>query len=209
MVHRREGLLDRCLPPGVHLPQVDPVGAEPLQRGVQVGQHGPRRGVHRPFPVAYAEAGLGGDDQVLAVELAGHQRAEDLLRVPGAVRRGSVDQGATRVDERRHQVVRRLGGCVAAPGERAQSEAGDLQPGRADASLFHARDSRRPTVTRRNRVTPPAAPALLPAHRLHRSPLAVGRPADSPRSRGCLGGYPAVTSAADPAAAPQPPWRGP
>jgi hypothetical protein len=111
-----------CIAPGVDLPQVDVVGAQPLQRPGQITQQGAAGGVDDPLAVADHEAGLGRDHHVLAPGQLADQLADQPLGVAGAVRRGRVDQRAARFAERLQQTTRLLLGGVASPGEGAEPE---------------------------------------------------------------------------------------
>ena len=101
-MQRLERLLDRrVVVPAVDLVQVDVVGAEPAQAGVDLGHD---RLARQPGAVrarAHPAVDLGGDHDFVAPREVGQRTADDLLA--GAVR---VDVGG--VEEVDAQVERRL-----------------------------------------------------------------------------------------------------
>ena len=126
--------------PGVHLPQVDVVGAQPLQRPVQRVEQGPPRGVHDPFAGTPGDAGLGGEDQLLAVHRRAQQAADHPLRLAVAVTRRRVEQRAAGLEEDVELVAGLVLVGVPAPGHRAQGQPADLQAGPAQPALLHGRN---------------------------------------------------------------------
>jgi hypothetical protein len=117
----RQRLLDRH--PRVEegqLPEVDVVGAEPLQHRVEAVEQGSAcRAVAERAP---RQATAPGEDDVLPAHGRGERRAEHLLGGAVTVALGGLDEGAARVDERRE-----LGGGDVdvgggAPGHRAEPD---------------------------------------------------------------------------------------
>jgi hypothetical protein len=80
VVERAEGLLERHrVVDGVHVPEVDVVGAELAQRVVEAAQQRAAGRVDLPALVGAHDARLGGDDQVDPRHHVGDQPAEDHL----------------------------------------------------------------------------------------------------------------------------------
>ena len=139
-VERAEGLLDRgARVPGVHLPQVDVVDAQPTQRGVEGGEQRPAGGVDVGASVAGADGRLGRDHELVAVRDVAQQGAEQLLRAALGVRRRRVHQGPAGLHEGDQLVAGLVLVGVTAPGHRPEPQSGDPQPGVADGSLLHGR----------------------------------------------------------------------
>ena len=151
----------RGVVPGVQLPQVDVVEAEPLERGVERGQQVAAGGAAAHRPGRGAADGLGRDQHVVARDDVGEQAAEGALALAVAVDVGGVDQRAAGVDEGRelHGGLVLVG--VAAPGHGAQRQPGHDQAAAPERPLFHERPTyrRTPTGTGQTRWTPAAASA--------------------------------------------------
>ena len=81
----------------MHLPQVDVVYAEAVQRSVQPVEQRAAGVVHESLVADSHHAGLGGDDQFVAWDHVSQQLAEYLLGVPGGVRQRSVHERPTGV----------------------------------------------------------------------------------------------------------------
>lgn len=91
--------------PRVQLPQIDVIGVQPAQRAGEVVQQRGARGVDHTFAVADAEAGLGGDHDIVAGEVGVNQSSDDAFGLAVAVGRGGVDQGAARLDRSTQQAL--------------------------------------------------------------------------------------------------------
>ncbi len=185
-VEGAEGLLDGGgRVEGVDLPEVDVVGAEPAQRGVERGEQVPARAVEAAG--GRDAAGLGGDDQVGAGDETVGEPGEQVLGVAVGVDVGGVDEVPAGVDEllelfRGHLLV---GG--AAPGHGAEAEPGDLQPGAAEVTLFHRTC---PLTGRRcgGGAAPPAGTAAArPGRRGTNAQVGRGAPTSAERSGRCPG----------------------
>ena len=92
--------------PGVHLPEVDVVGAEPRQRAVQGVEQRPPRGVDDALAGTPGDARLGGEHDLLAVDDRAQQPADHPLGLAVAVARSRVEQRAAGLDEGRELVGR-------------------------------------------------------------------------------------------------------
>ena len=137
VVDRLQGLGQRCCAEGVDLPKVDVVGAQPVQRALEVAQQRPPGGVDDALAVPDHEARLGGDHHLVPVAEVLDQPADDPLGVTGPVGRRRVDQRAAGLAEHLQQPPRLLGRGVAAPGHRAEPESGDPQAAGPDQASFH------------------------------------------------------------------------
>ncbi len=120
--------------------EVDIVGPEPLQAGVDLGENMLAAEPEAVRPscrgIVGAEAHLGRDHQVVAA-LAREPAAEDLLRSAEAVDIGGVDEIAAGLDETvEHFPAERLVG-LAAEGHGAQAKLADLEAGPAQKAVFH------------------------------------------------------------------------
>ena len=185
--------------PRVHLPQVDVVGAEPAQRGVERREQVPPRGVDHPLAGAPGDAGLGGDHDLVA----GDQRRRAARRSPPRTRRrrrrrrcrpGCRRRRGTPAAGRGRLVL--VG--VAAPGHRAEREPGDRAARIGRAALLHgacdATEHRAPDGLDGRARTPlgplamatRAEPRLLGRRQRRRQPGAGpgGRPARLRRASG-------------------------
>src|SRR3954451_14110729 len=118
--------------------------AEPGQARVELRQHRPARGVDDELAGPSRHAGLGQDDDVVAVHMLAQKLTDELLGRTAAVHRGRVQEGAAGVEERAQLVPRLVLVCVAAPGHRAEPEAADPQAGPPDVALLHDRTTYRP-----------------------------------------------------------------
>jgi hypothetical protein len=121
----------------VHLPQVDVVGAEAFEAGVERGEQVAAGRVSVALLAAAADR-LGRDDDVLAIDHALQHPADDSLALTVDVDVGGVDQRAARLDERLRLRGRVVLVGVAAPGHRSEREPGDEEAGRTQPSLLHA-----------------------------------------------------------------------
>jgi hypothetical protein len=136
-------------------PDVDVVGFQPLQGGVEVGEHRPPGGVQAADAVAPRHPRLGAHDELRPRDDRPEEHAEQLLRGPVAVGGRGVDQGAAGV----HELLELVGGLVlvgvSAPGQGPQTESGHAQPAPADETLLHGRNLAAPGV--RPRAAPRSA----------------------------------------------------
>lgn len=119
----------------MQLPQVDVVGAQAAQGGVEGGEQGGSGGAAADGAGGAAGGGFGGDDEFVAGDVAGQQVAEDFFG--GAVDVGGVDEGAACVVEGGELVGGGVGVDVESPGHGAQGEAGDAEAAAAELSVFH------------------------------------------------------------------------
>jgi hypothetical protein len=120
----------------VHLEQVDVVGVEPAQRGVQRPQQVPPGAVATPA-AARSQPRLGGDQQLVARHQGAQQRPDHRLGVAVAVDVGGVDQVAARVEVTLQLGGRIVGVGVPAPRHGAEREPRNRQPASAERSLLH------------------------------------------------------------------------
>ncbi|MPM43958.1 hypothetical protein SDC9_90636 [bioreactor metagenome] len=144
LVEGHHGLLDRGLRvEAVAVEDVDVVQPEPLQRLVQRGQHvlaraaalAVRAGPHVP-------AGLGGDDQLVAIGLEVGTQELPEIDLRGPVRRAVVvgqvevgDPGVERAVQDLALLPQQVQVTEVVP--QTQRENGQLQPPRADPSIHH------------------------------------------------------------------------
>jgi hypothetical protein len=122
----------------VQLPEVDVVGAEPGEGGVEGRQQVAARGAAAHRTRTGDAVRLGGDQHLVAGDDVGEQPSEDPLAVAAGVDVGRVDEraaGLAEGDELRRGVV--LVG-VAPPRHRAEGEPGDDQAAAAEVTLLHA-----------------------------------------------------------------------
>ena len=121
----------------MHLPQVDVVGAEPAQRGVQRAQQVPARAV------AARGRGPARSPALVAITTSSRgtsvvqQRADQRLGVAVAVDVGGVDQRAAGLQNALSWSAASSLVGVPAPGHGAEPEPGDRQPAAAERSLLH------------------------------------------------------------------------
>ena len=175
-VGRRQGLLERGgLVPGVQLPQVHVVDAEPLERGVERGQEvAPRRAApHRAG--MRATDGLGGDQHVGPRDDVGQQVPESALAVAVAVHVGRVDQGSAGVDEVRRAAARPRPRRCPGPTSSCERQSRHHQAASPELTLLHGGPTYR---CPRSRVRPRHRPGDDAAE-----PLAGCRPASEPVAR--------------------------
>ena len=133
-VERAERLLDRRrVGPDVHLPEVEVVDAEALQRGVEALEQVAARGVEDPLLAPDAHAGLGRQHHLVARHDRAEQLADQLLRRAVGVRVGRVEEGAAGVAERDQLVARLVLVGVTPPGHGAET-----QPRHRQAGVPHA-----------------------------------------------------------------------
>ena len=91
---RADRLLDGgVLVPGVRQPDVDVVGAQPAQRGVELVHQRPARAVDDPAAGGPADARLGDEHDLVAVG-ALEEVAEQVLGGAAGIPVGGVDEGA-------------------------------------------------------------------------------------------------------------------
>ena len=96
----RQGLGQRGLVgPGVHQPQVDVVGPEPLERGVELAQQAVPGGVDDAVPGPAGDTRLRADDEVVTLHVVVDEPADDLLGGAVGVAVGGVDEVAAGVEE--------------------------------------------------------------------------------------------------------------
>jgi hypothetical protein len=156
----------------MQLPQVDVVGAQPCERGVERGEQVAARGV--PAPEGRHRDRLRRDLHRRPWHDRPDQLTENLLGAAVRIDVGGVDEGAADVAER----LELLGGVVRfgvpPPGHRSQREPGHHQPAVAEGTQFHGSGRyRRPAPHRstdpplRCAVTSPAAGREWP--KTHRS----------------------------------------
>ena len=112
----------RLVAPRVHQPEVDVVGAEPLQGRVELAEQAVPRGVDDALARAPGDPGLGADDQVVPVELLVDDAAEELLGGAVGVAVSRVDQRPAGGQERAELVAGGLEVGAAAPGHGAEGE---------------------------------------------------------------------------------------
>ncbi len=139
------------------------VDAEPAQRGVEGADQVAARGVRLPAAAAAADPGLGGDDQVVALHDVADQRADQLLRGALAVPGGGVDERAAGLGEGDELVAGLVLVGVAAPGERAEPQPGDLEAGATQVALLHGQRYR--DGSRHAHASPYASPYARPTTR--------------------------------------------
>jgi hypothetical protein len=130
----------------VDLVQVDVVGAQPGQGGVDLLQDGPAGQAGPARAVVHLAEHLGGQHDVLATRIAPDRAAHDLLRGAGLIDVGGVPEGDAEVDgllEKRLGLVvgqgppvRAFGGGVAVT-HAAQRQPADLQSGLTQPGVFH------------------------------------------------------------------------
>ena len=151
VVQRLERLLDRhVVVPAMDLVEIDVVGAEPLQAGVDLGQDRLARQAGAVRPLAHAAVDLGRDHHLVAPREVEQRAADDLFA--GAVRIdvGGVEEVDAEVerllDERparrlaeRPRVVAALGLAVA---HAAQADARDVEAGAAELDVVHGCSAR-------------------------------------------------------------------
>ena len=123
--------------PGVHLPQVDVVDAEPLERGVQGADQVAAGGVGVALALAPPDAGLGGQHDLVALADVADEGADQPLGVTVGVARGGVDQRASGPDEGGQLLASLVLVGVAAPRHRAQAQARDGESRRTEEPLLH------------------------------------------------------------------------
>ncbi len=138
-VQRGEGLLERyAVDPGVHLPEVDVVDAEPPERPVEVGQEPAARGVGLALAAAARDAALGREHDLVAGDHVADQPADQLLGRAVGVSRGGVDQGAARLGEGDQLVTGLVLVGVPTPRHGSQAEPRDREARGTDRPLLHA-----------------------------------------------------------------------
>ena len=141
--------------PGVHLPQVDVVDAQPLQRVSRSRSRAPRdtsttrSPCARPMPPLVAST-----TSSRATTLSSRVPISCLAGAVAVAGRG-VEQGAAGVDEGAQLVGRVVLVGVGAPRPGAEAEAGDLQAGPTEIAVLHAAE-----VSRRHRSAD--SPGLAP-----------------------------------------------
>ena len=120
VVQRAQRLFDRRAVVGqVHLVEVDVVGVEAAQAGVERVHEVLARGAAPVRAFAHGAGGLRGDDDVAAVGL--EVRRQELLRLAAAVDVGGIEEGDAQVDALVDDVAGAL--CVDAPAEVVAAEA--------------------------------------------------------------------------------------
>ena len=122
--------------PGVHLPQVDVIGAQPGQGSVQGRQHAATRRTAGERAVAGPRAGLRGEDEFGAGGPA-QQAADQPLRIAARVHVGRVDQGSAGIAKQPQLVLRHVLVAVAAPPHGAERQSRHEQAACAHAAVFH------------------------------------------------------------------------
>lgn len=89
----------------MHEPEIDVVGTEARERGIELPHQGAPGDVGAQFVSLSGDPCLGAHDEVLAPDVAQH-RAQDCLGGPVPVAVCRVDEVAARVDEGPHMVRR-------------------------------------------------------------------------------------------------------
>jgi hypothetical protein len=131
----------------VDLVEVDVIGAEALQAGVDGVHDVAARQPDRVGAAAGAPAGLGRHHHILAPRA--QRLAQDLLRAARRVDVGAVEEVDPRVQADAHQPIglRLVGAAdglehsLAAEGHGPEAELGDPQPGAAQPSIVHVATS--------------------------------------------------------------------
>ena len=121
-------------------PEVDVVGAQPPERGVELVHQGAPRDVDPAFVAHAVDPRLGADDEVLArYDLVEHL-ADARLGVAAAVPVGGVDQLAPGIEEGADVVAGLVAVDRVAPRHRPEGERGDPEARGADTPVHdHAR----------------------------------------------------------------------
>ena len=120
--------------------QVEVVGAQPGQAGIESVEQRAARGVgHRgPLPGAPgAYPGLGDQDEVLAIHVLAQERPDHLLADALAVGGGGIHERAPGIEEDVELFLGLELIGVPAPGHRAQAHGGHTQAGPAESPVLH------------------------------------------------------------------------
>src|SRR6266851_678168 len=146
IVQRLEGLLDRrFMVPAVDLIEIDVVGAETPEAGVDLHHDGLARQPSAIRPRTHPAIDLGGDDDLVATREILDRATEDLLAAAErvAVRRvEEVDAGFKRaLDERAAFLLAQRPGMVtlaaSAIAHAAEADPGDVEAGAAQLRIIH------------------------------------------------------------------------
>ena len=127
------------------LVQVDEVGAEALQAGVDLREDGLPRQAHAVGPLVHPLVDLGRDHDLAAPRVVEQRPADDLLARSGRIHVGGVEEVDAEVERLlQERPARRLaeGPDVAAAvglavAHAAEAEARDVEAGAAELGVFH------------------------------------------------------------------------
>src|SRR5665647_529680 len=122
---------------GLHQPEVDVIGAETREGGIEGGQQGPARRVDHAARSGPTDPGLGAQQDVLARDHTAEQVSDQGLGCAVGVGVGRVDKSSAGVDEVVQQRRCLLFVGVTAPGQGAQRKRRDPEPGPTEQSLLH------------------------------------------------------------------------
>src|SRR5665647_1519169 len=122
---------------GLHQPEVDVIGAETREGGIEGGEQGPARRVDHAARSGPTDPGLGAQQDVLARDHTAEQVSDQGLGCAVGVGGGRVDKGSAGVDEVVQQRRCLLFVGVTAAGQAAQRKRRDPEPGPTEQSLLH------------------------------------------------------------------------
>jgi hypothetical protein len=146
VVQRLERFLDRHRRvPAMDLVQVDEVGAQALQAGIDLREDGLARQAHAVRPLVHALVDLGRDDDLAAACVLEQGPADDLLARAVGVHVGGVEEVDAEIQGLlQERAARRLAqgpGVRAAVGlaiaHAAEAKAGDIEAGAAELGVLH------------------------------------------------------------------------